>query len=59
MPHKGIYIKWLDIILLEVVEYMQDIQLIILCFILNNSSAMFLLTFVTNKQNSSKKMMNN
>lgn len=59
MPHKGIYIKWLDIILLEVVEYMQDIQLIILCYILNNSSAMFLLTFVTNKQNSSKKMMNN
>lgn len=59
MSHKGIYIKWLDIILLEVVEYMQDIQLIILCFILNNSSAMFLLTFVTNKQNSSKKMMNN
>lgn len=59
MPHKGIYIKWLDIILLEVVEYMQDIQLINLCYILNNSSAMFLLTFVTNKQNSSKKMMNN
>lgn len=59
MPHKGIYIKWLDIILLEVVEYMQDIQLIILCYILNNSSAMFLLTFVTNKQNSSKQMMNN
>lgn len=59
MPHKGIYIKWLDIILLEVVEYMQDIQLIILCYILNNSSAIFLLTFVTNKQNSSKKMMNN
>lgn len=59
MPHKGIYIKWLDIILLEVVEYMQDIQLIILCYILNNSSAMFLLTFVTNKQNSSKKRMNN